>query len=245
MANIINDNTPKSWDCSYCGAKFNLSTLQRYNYRNKNARKFYCNKICYHNSTVGHECYIKKNPSIPIDGFCSHCKKHIILTQTQRKRIKINKNYNIYCSKDCSNKNRIDNAIKIVMKCDGCGESFIASENQRLIPSEKKYCNNECYHKHRTGEKNPNWNGGKVVDKNGYIYIHYPSHPNANCNGYVFEHRLIVEKHLGRYLRKDEIVHHKDENKNNNCIENLQVMSNEEHIKYHYEKGTYKLNGAT
>lgn len=51
------------------------------------------------------------------------------------------------------------------------------------------------------------------------------------------EHRVVVEAHLGRPLRSDEIVHHIDGNKRNNDISNLAVMTQSEHIKLHLRQG--------
>lgn len=82
----------------------------------------------------------------------------------------------------------------------------------------------------RFGPDNPMWNGGRCV-KSGYIMIKQRDHPNANARGYVFEHRLIMEKKLGRYLTIDEVVHHLDGNKMNNDINNLIMMSQSEHLK--------------
>ena len=49
-------------------------------------------------------------------------------------------------------------------------------------------------------------------------------------------HRVLVEEHLGRELRNDEIVHHKDGNKLNNCLENLEVMNKIDHAKLHGQR---------
>ena len=76
----------------------------------------------------------------------------------------------------------------------------------------------------KRGPNNKNWKGGKYIDKNGYVYILQPNHPNANLKGYVFEHRFIMEKHLGRILGKKEFVHHKNGIKNDNRLENLSVV---------------------
>jgi uncharacterized protein (DUF1330 family) len=81
-----------------------------------------------------------------------------------------------------------------------------------------------------SGANNPMWNGG-VCYKDGYRMIKKREHPNANARGYVYEHRLVMEQKLGRYLRKDEIVHHLDGNKMNNNIDNLVLMSQSDHLK--------------
>jgi len=62
-------------------------------------------------------------------------------------------------------------------------------------------------------------------------------HPN-NIHGYVFEHRLIVERAIGRYLLPEEIVHHRNHIKNDNRLENLQLFSdNSSHMKHHFPNG--------
>ena len=88
-----------------------------------------------------------------------------------------------------------------------------------------------------SGKNHYKWNGGKMM-KQGRITIFKPDHPFANNHGYVLVHRLVMEKHLGRYLKPEELVHHKDENKTNNNIENLQIMTNSEHMKHHMKNFT-------
>jgi hypothetical protein len=74
---------------------------------------------------------------------------------------------------------------------------------------------------------------GISIKPSGYVEI------TRGENKYRSQHRVIMEDHLGRKLRSDEIVHHKDENKTNNLIENLAVMSASEHAKHH-AKDNYK-----
>jgi uncharacterized protein (DUF1330 family) len=88
------------------------------------------------------------------------------------------------------------------------------------------------------GEKNNMWKGGKYIDEQGYVHILNKEHPFADKMGYVREHRLVMEKHLGRYLSKNEIVHHINGIKSDNRIENLKLISQSEHVGEHF-----RLNG--
>lgn len=74
---------------------------------------------------------------------------------------------------------------------------------------------------------------GKSITWSGYIEVFSPDHPNKTKRGYVKEHRLVVEKDLGRFLTKDEQVHHINGNKQDNRLINLQVVSHQEHLRIH------------
>lgn len=75
----------------------------------------------------------------------------------------------------------------------------------------------------QVGENHPRWKG--KIKRGGYWYLYLPDHPNGGKQGYVAEHRIVMENHLGRFLLKTEVVHHKDEDKLNNDINNLELFS--------------------
>lgn len=81
-------------------------------------------------------------------------------------------------------------------------------------------------------EKHWNWKGGRVIDKNGYVLLRQPDHPNRSRHGYVREHRIVMEAMIGRLLLPNEVVHHRNGIKDDNRPENLQLFSeNREHLK--------------
>lgn len=90
------------------------------------------------------------------------------------------------------------------------------------------------------GDGNPQWNGGKpFVNVHGYVEIR----DGQRRRGKVIrslEHRVVMEKHLGRKLQLGETVHHINHNKTDNRIENLRLFStNGSHISY--EKSEKKI----
>jgi hypothetical protein len=96
-------------------------------------------------------------------------------------------------------------------------------------------------HRKFSGESNSNWKGGVMYDR-GRKLIYSPKHPRPDFlkKIYCYEYRLIMEKHLGRYLNDDEIVHHINGDHTDNSIENLQVMTQTEHIALHKKQGNMK-----
>jgi len=66
-----------------------------------------------------------------------------------------------------------------------------------------------------------------MIDHRGYVLIWCPDHPSRkdSTKPYVLEHRLVMEKHLGRYLEPHEHVHHIDGNRANNTLKNLELWT--------------------
>ena len=59
----------------------------------------------------------------------------------------------------------------------------------------------------------------------GYVILSRPEHPNARVNGQIFEHILVMSEHIGRPLLPEENVHHKNGDRADNRIENLELWS--------------------
>ena len=112
---------------------------------------------------------------------------------------------------------------KISEKCKGMKAS--AETRKKLSNAHKGLCK---------GKKHPNWNGGKFKLPDGYINVYKPEHPYSSSRGYVREHRLIMEKILGRYLYPHEIPHHKNEIRDDNRRENLRLFKSKgKHMAFH------------
>ena len=121
-----------------------------------------------------------------------------------------------------------NNNLKLC-ECGQCNELISVIDKKGRPRRFKKGHFNKCK-PGLVGDKNPAWKGGRKDDGHGYWLIWKPDHPFCDSNGYVLEHRLVMEKKLGCYLTREEVVHHIDGNKKNNVISNLMLFPN--HVEY-------------
>ena len=149
---------------------------------------------------------------------CLQCGKEFYYPPSR----KVSEKWKPYCSNKCRLARR--------NKCENCGIEFY------VVPSMVgKYCSKKCHSKSMEGfrgAEHPQWTGGRVVRKDGYIVVRNPKNPIK----YILEHRLIMSNHIGRELKTNEHVHHKNENKSDNRLDNLELLSHGEHTTLHHKK---------
>lgn len=86
------------------------------------------------------------------------------------------------------------------------------------------------------GRRSLNWKGGRTRNGNGYALLHVPEHPDADRDGYVVEHRYLMERLIGRPLERSEHVHHRNHDRSDNRLSNLELLTAAEHGKRHAEE---------
>ena len=173
-----------------------------------NHRK-YCSKECAANKNWQSREKAKKTKIL-----CWYCGKEFELNSCET-RVKENKVH--YCSAECRNNGQRKGKE---INCKYCGNKFYTTRND--------FCSKECWLKYKKEHYEH-----KLYKENGYICRYVKDY---NKKGNVKEHRYIMEQLLERKLKPNEIVHHIDGNKENNDINNLQVMTRGEHSKLHREK---------
>lgn len=165
---------------------------------------------------------------------------------------------------------------KVNLQCENCGKIRIAQRNTAILGKNTHFCRS-CSNKRNAESRKgkPSWNSGKTfepksigsthVDTHGYIQEWVGlglSEAYGRKDGYVLQHRKVMQDHLQRPLKKGELIHHIDGNKHNNSIDNLHLcesMSHHRDIHNHleqiafelykrgeisFEDGEYRLEGA-
>lgn len=87
----------------------------------------------------------------------------------------------------------------------------------------------------RRGALHGSWQGGRRKS-DGYVMVKAEGHPNAGASGYVMEHRLVMERSIGRLLLRSEHVHHINHDRSDNRIENLELMTHSQHMALHMKE---------
>ena len=195
------------WNCHQCKQSFWIKP-------SKARRKRYCSRACLHASMRVEKpvrpgqrhrtTYGERKCPVCDEGFIARAK-------TQK-----------YCNQKCPIKavwdRNKDNSVE-PRPCEACGTVF------RPRPlNAGRFCSRDCALSGQQGSLGPNWRGGRHVGEGGYVRISKPDHPAAQGRGgYVLEHRIVMKEMIGRYLRDGENVHHKNGDRADNRIENLEL----------------------
>lgn len=116
--------------------------------------------------------------------------------------------------------------------CANCGKKrWVKLEKGQPVNLRCQSCG--CILRGWVYNKHPNWNGGKYKTVDGYMKIKLQPndffYPMVSRNGYVPEHRLVMAKLLNRCLLPWEVIHHRNGIKNDNRIENLELLPHHRH----------------
>lgn len=126
--------------------------------------------------------------------------------------------------------------MQIPFDCLNCGKKSSYRSSQ---PRPHKYCSRKCFNEFliKSPTSNPCFKGGRYLDLMGYVVLRTVE------NGKIVrirEHRFVMQKYLGRKLSRSEVVHHKNHIKNDNRLENLEVISQAQHARIHIHDAEFK-----
>lgn len=154
---------------------------------------------------------------------CEQCKKEYLAKRRSKWGVP---------SRFCSNKCKYESqGTFVVLICQECEKQYVVKKhilNGKSKQGPRRFCSHKC--KHESWKKHGRTDKRSLLPHRnscGYVYVYCPSHPAVQGKDYkrVLEHRLVMEKYLGRYLVKGENVHHKNGIRSDNRIENLELWS--------------------
>ena len=139
-------------------------------------------------------------------------------------RVFPNRHKQMFCSNDCRSASQRGKVRRPNRICGWCGKEFTPKVRRKNI-----CCSKRCAYdlgnskRGRPGESNPNWKGGIKKGPADYLREY------VQGRGHLLQHRLVMERALGRQLLRGEIVHHKNGDKKDNRLKNLELCLKNHH----------------
>jgi len=222
--------------CDYCGKEFKrcLSNI-------KNHKKNYCSLGCRYKGIVGKNYHLGYKHSEEIKRKISKAilkrreKLGYIHSPETRKKLSKAKRGTIISeeTKKKISKTRLKRKERLGYLNSPKTRRKISLGNLGKKMSEESRLKMSEYHKSIRGIKTHNWKGGRYKNTKGYVLIINYDHPYRYKDNHVLEHRLVMEKFIGRILKPKEVVHHINGDVEDNQIKNLMLFANKsEHQKY-------------
>ena len=126
--------------------------------------------------------------------------------------------------------------MQVKRKCRHCALTFEVARAQLRYEGYGQFCSRACHYDFRASPRNKKAKR-RFTRSDGYVLVKDIKNPRGDRQGYVYEHRLVMEKHLGRCLTREEEVHHIDGDGKNNNIENLMLFpDHKSHMRHHFEQ---------